>query len=134
MTLKESADHTIETRQEWLEEARRAKELLELLPEDILQLKGDADYNTLGKTLSVSVFGPESGKTLKMAGVQGLKSTLRGKDSWMMESGTLQLTDEVTAKFRAYNTEAPPNCRIEKYKETITKYRAICSETGEEVT
>lgn len=134
MLLKESADYTIKTRQEWLEEAKKAKELLELLPEEVLQLGGDADYNTSAKTLIVNVFGPESKKALKMAGVQNLKPKLVGKDSWMMGDGVLQLTDEITAEFKAYNIEAPPNCRIEEYTEVVTRYRAICPETEEEVT
>ena len=123
MSLRESADETIKTRMSWLEDAQKARELIELLPEELLVLEGSADCNSDGE-LKVTFHlyrntNVDLLRVCKIAGVQGLV--------------TKMLLPGVNITISIYGLQNPPRCTIEPYTKTITMYRAICEETGEEI-
>ena len=71
-------------------------------------------------------------KVARMAGVVGLKTTMYQPGNWVAE-GEIMIGENTKAIILLSGLPKPPSCRIEAYKETVTKYKAICEETGEEV-
>ena len=103
---------------------------VESLPEEIksLSITLDSDWNG-EKTLSG--VGENTYKALKIIGSIGLGKKLAWDTHWKAE-GSILLNNEVV-KVLVYLVEQPPNCRLEKYTEVVTKYRAICEDTGKEI-
>jgi hypothetical protein len=135
MSLKENAQDTVRTRLVWLEQANRAMALVDDLPSELQALDGNADSNSDGD-LSLSFYQYNNKdldllRVCKMAGVQGLSPKMYTPDNWTA-NGTMQIGK--TAVYVHINgLPKPPTCVIEPYTETVTKYRAICTETGEEI-
>jgi len=135
-TIIERADMVIKSRAEWLTGAEEAKRLVSLLPTELQALDGEGDcyaHHILTATFSAN-FNPQIDllKVAKMAGVQGLAPKMLRPDSWFAD-GEIALPNGGEARIKLRSLPAPSMCRIEEYQETITKYRAICPETGEEI-
>ena len=123
--LRENADRVIQDRQKWLNQVIKAKELLEQLPEEIIQLQGEADcYGD--NTLFVRVWGKDSAKVLKANGVQGLRLIAFSKTYLKMEGGEAILPSGLKVSFEAGNIEPPPNCVIKEV--TKPAYEVECLE------
>ncbi len=137
-TLREGVENVIRYRQKSLNEAIKARELIGLLPPELQALGGDADTGYYGVSLRVSFYasankGIDLLRTLKMAGVQGLNPKMASDtDSWFA-TGNCVLSNGDKVKVYAGQLPKPPACVIEAYQETVTKYKAICPETGEEI-
>ncbi len=121
----------IKWHEECLERYKRLKDFVEGVPEDILNLDVtfDIDY---GKKITMCGFGGE--KTyiaLKVTGVVGLRKKLLYEKEWGAKGTVLLNSKEIGVTI--YSVEQPPNCHIEEYTVTETKYKAICEETGEEI-
>ena len=135
MSLRESADETIKTRMSWLEDAQKARELIELLPEELLVLEGSADCNSDGE-LKVTFHlyrntNVDLLRVCKIAGVQGLVTKMLSPNDWYAH-GNMTI-EGVNITISIYGLPNPPRCIIEPYSKTVIKYRAICEETGEEI-
>ena len=128
MTVIESAKNQVKTRREWLDEAYEAQTLVETLPPEISSLEGGLDIN--GEVATLSLTGGDDAVTVcKEAGVVFEKPKMAGYSSDFKVIGHLNIFAIII-----YNLEVPANCRVEEYKDTITRYRAICEETELEVT
>ena len=135
MSLKESTIDNVKTRQDWLRQAERAVVLVDSLPTELQALEGSADTGS-DKYLSVTFHqynnqGVDLVKVCKMAGVQGLVTKMWNPNDWYAH-GEMAMGD-VTVKVSINGLPNPPTCIIEPYTETVTKYRAICEQTGEEI-
>jgi hypothetical protein len=113
------------------------------LPVEIQEL---SDVYLFGQYYATSYYvyfsNPDHWKTLKMAGVTGLKRTFNGHDEndWKWEGGQLIVHDDVENVDYEYSfiiTKAarPESCRIElqEVPTIVKKYVAICPESMEEV-
>lgn len=132
MNAKEIVAYNIKQRREWVAHCLLAAKLYKLLPLEIQVLDGCFDCDVLGDKLVLRYYGgDEAAKVLKMEGVIGLtkKKDLYEEDGWYWEGGELILPNGTTANFKVINAKGQPGCRIEAYKEEVTKYRAICPET-----
>ncbi len=136
-TLLERTEELIKRQQQYLDQAIKAKEMVNLLPPELQALNGEADTGWYGIDLKVefNTFYNDSAdllKIAKMAGVQGLQSKMYYPDNWHA-IGELMLSNGLKAEIHLGHLPKPPACRIEEYQETVTKYKAICEETGKEV-
>jgi hypothetical protein len=140
MSIKDTAIRNLNERLKWVEQAQKAVELVDLLPPEILALEGSADCNGSNNDLSININtylnkGIDLLKVCKMAGVQGLvlHMSYNNPDSWYAD-GTIAIGDS-TATINLHGMPRPPTCRIESTTETkeVTIYKAICKETGEEI-
>ena len=103
---------------------------LEVVPEEIksLNVKLASDYS--GR-LSIIGYDEDTLKALKTTGIMGLRKTLSYDTNWRADGKVFLGGQEVDVIVHA--VEQPPTCRLEEYTELVTKYRAICEETGEEI-
>ncbi len=137
-TLKERTELEIVAKRKSLKQAEDALELVELLPPELQELDGEADTGYYGETVRITFFqfynkGIDLLRVCKMVGTQGLIPKMSTPDNWTA-NGDLALPDEKgTVKIIIFSLPKPLNCRIEEYQETVTKYKAICNETGEEI-
>jgi len=131
MNLIESADDQINLMRRWLNEAKEARELLEELPTEVKELTGSASL-TMG-VLSITVYKStvEVIQALNRLGVVFSKAEVSYSNSWYT-TGEVTLATGVKLKIVAYNIDAPLNCHIEEYKETVTRYRSVCEEAVDE--
>ena len=132
MPMKDTAQDSVKDRRKCLEQAEKALELVGVLPQELQDLEGGADTNYDG-TLSIYLYRYSNKdvdllKVCKMAGVQGLVTKMSSPENWYAE-GEMQI-GEVKVEVRVSGLEKPPSCIIESYQETVTKYKAICTETG----
>ena len=119
-------------------EIARKAEVVEHLPKEIRELPGISfviwfyDKNSL-----IRFNDPDAWKTLKMAGVTGLKRVFGGQneDDWKWEGGKLVTPDGYAYDIEITKAERPVACRLEEEVSTITVKRliAICPETMEPV-
>lgn len=132
MNLKEVVEAKVKSRREWLEEALKAQELVNLLPEELPNLPAvHCDINS--GELDLIFTGAEAAKVLKLTGVIGLKSSLSWGNHWSMVGGTLQLPGGIIAQIDISETPQPEDCHVEEYTETITRHKAVCNKTGKEI-
>lgn len=136
-TLKESTQCLVEKRRKSLAEAERALELLELLPPELQVLYGEADVGW-DKVLRVTLYQSDNKdidllRITKMVGTQELAPKMLSPNSWYAEGKLALLNEQGEVKISIYGLPKPRNCRIESYTETVTKYKAICNETEEEI-
>lgn len=138
-TLKERTQQAIERRRKSLEQAITALELVDLLPPELQNLDGEADTGYYGYALHIDywkhAYSNKDVDTLqvaKIAGVMGLSPVMQSPDNWCAK-GELIINGDKKVVVNLYGLPRPPTCRIEEYTETVTKYKAICAETGEEI-
>jgi hypothetical protein len=138
-TLKEHTQKLIQNRQASLDQAIKALELIDLLPPELQNLEGEADTGYYGEDLRVTYYKtPYHNKDIdiltiaKVAGVQGLSPKMGYSPDWWVANGTIMADGKKVAIY-LQGLPKPPLCVIEEYQETVTKYKAICSETGEEI-
>ena len=128
MNVLEAAEMQVKSRKEWLDDAYKAQALAKELPDKISSLEGGLDIN--GEVATLSLTGGDDAVTVcKEAGVVFEKPKMAGYSSDFKVIGHLNIFAIII-----YNLEVPANCRVEEYKDTITRYRAICEETELEVT
>ena len=136
-TLKERTQEALATKRRAVQEAEAALTIVDQLPEAIQQLDGEADTGWYGEKLRLTFwhqFNPNVDllRVLKMAGVQGLVPKMGYAPEYWNANGEFIL-DGGKVAVCITGLPKPETCRIEEYTETVTKYRAICNETGEEV-
>ena len=136
-TVLERTEELIKKRQEQLHQAIKAREMASLLPPELQALNGEADTGWYGIDLRLEFYtfynkGIDLLKVAKIAGVQGLSPKMYSPDNWHAV-GQFVLTNGSRAEIHLGYLPKPPACRIEEYQETVTKYKAICEETGEEI-
>src|SRR3990167_2401368 len=127
MNLTEMADYNIGQRKKWVQQAEEAKAFIAKLPVELQCLVGELDGNA-DCTYVLTLYGEGAYRMAKMAGVQGLKrGLLYGKPSDTEWAAYGKATiDGATVIVRIYSLEAPPNCVIEEYQESVTKYKVTC--------
>ncbi len=135
-TLKERTEEMIKTRANSLREASEALKLIELLPKELQEIDGEADTGYYGQLLRVSIWAGYNKdidllKFLKTLGVQKLAPKMIAPDSWAAD-GEFAVDGKIVG-IHVYSLPKPLACHIEEYQETVTKYRAICDETGDEI-
>ena len=115
---------------ERLDQLSKLEAFIEGVPEEIkaLGVTFEMDWNG---TIKLFGIGEDTYKALKIVGAIGLGKKLSNDTNWKAE-GSILLNDEVV-KIILYPVEQPPNCRLEEYTETVTKYKAICEDTGKEI-
>ena len=136
-TLKETTQKTIDYKRESLEQAIKALALVDLLPTELQNLDGEADTGYYGYALHINYYQHNNKdvdllKVAKIAGVTGLSPLMFLPDSWHA-TGEFMLDGDNKVKVELYGLPKPPTCRIEEYQETVTKYKAVCAETGIEI-
>lgn len=138
-TLKEKTQQVIKNRRTSLKEAIKALELVDLLPPELQALDGEADTGYYGYVLYLNFYKHayankdiDTLKIARMVGVTGLSPKMSSPDSWTA-TGELIIDGDKKVKVNLYGLPKPPTCTIEAYEETVTKYKAICTETGEEI-
>jgi len=131
MNLIESADDQINLMRRWLKEANEARELVEELPAEVKALNGSVSLN--GGTLSLTIYKStvEVIQALNRLGVAFGKARVAYSDDWCV-SGEVTLTTGTKMKVTAHGIDAPVNCHIESYEETVTRYRSVCEEPNNE--
>ncbi len=129
--LIEGTDQLIKNRETYLKDAIRARELLEFLPEEILAMQGEVDYNKWSdeEDLRIRVYGKDAVDILKRNGVQGLTYKVIGSSYFSAEGGRAVLSNGMTAYFEAWSVEKPRNCILEEVP-TIA-YKIVCAESNE---
>jgi len=136
MGLKESTQVLVNSRRKWLNEAIEASRRVDELPLELQELEGELDIN--GETtvsLSLSTFsnrGKDLLRICKTAGIQGLTPRMNSNKYWSaMGVGVLPNGD--TLNVTISSLQQPASCTIEEHTELVTKYKAVCSQTGEEL-
>lgn len=138
-TLKERTQQTIDQKRKSLGEAIKALELVDLLPPELQALEGEADTGYYGYALHLNFYkhlhankDVDTLKVARMAGVTGLSPKMSSPDSWTA-TGELIIDGDKKVQVNLLGLPKPPTCTIEAYEEVVTKYKAICTETGEEI-
>ena len=136
-TVLESTKALVKIRKRSWEEGRASLKLVKLLPIELQELDGQADTGYYGSDIHISINqfnnkGVDILAVAKMLGIQGLTPKFSEPDNWNTK-GTFIFNGGMTADIFLYGIPNPPNCRIEAYQEEVTKYRAICPETNEEL-
>ena len=134
-TLKEQIANSIKLRRKSLKEVLAAQKMVELLPEEVQELNGDADTGWCDCDLKISFYQSINKEVdllrlFKTIGAIGFKLSMSNPDNWYTE-GTFIVGDNITVKVSLGGLPNPPECRIEAYEEMVTKYKAICTETEE---
>ena len=133
---------TINNREQWHKEALDAGRLVQSLPKGIQELEGCTSCDIYSDRLEITfsfvgddgeVKAEACAKVLKMAGVTGLKAQMGYSQEWSYVDGSIVLPHEQEVAFTIRGCKKPPECRIEEYTETLTRYRAICKETDEPI-
>jgi len=126
VNIKESTKEQILDRKRWLEQAIAAGNLVNKLPEELLECNGHLDQNH-GGSFSLTLYGQDALKKAKMAGVQGLTAKMTSEGHWYSIGGEIRI-EGTTVKVEVYQIDQPLGCTIEEYTETTTRFRAICTE------
>jgi len=134
MGLKESTESVIRTREEWLKEALEARRRVDELPPELQELEGEVDTNPSGSiSLNLSTISNKDKDLLricKTVGIQGLVPRMNSSKYWSaIGVGILPNGDILNVIISSL--DQPPNCIIEAYEELVTKYKAVCPQTGE---
>ena len=137
-TLKEHTKQAVGRKRQALREAQEALRLVELLPEELQALDGEADTGYTGALMKIDFYQFQNKdidllRTLKILGVQGLTTKMSSPDNWYADGEIALLNEKDIVRICIYGLPKPPNCQIEEYQELVTKFRAICKQTGEEI-
>ena len=126
MSLITSVNDLIVRRKKYLEQAIEAKRLLEELSIEIKDLSGNIDSNFRNE-LDISIWKStvEVIQALNRLGVTFEKAKIYNSDKWYVD-GKVTLDTGTTINITAYEIDAPLNCHMEQYEETVTKYRSVC--------
>jgi len=126
MNVVEAAEDQIKSRRQWLEDAYNAMALVESLPNGIEDLEGTLDIaNKFGKLVLHG--GDIAVAACRAAGAELDKPKMSSYSSSFSVSGRMKVA-EYDVDITIYNLEVPANCRVEKYQETVTRFRAVCEE------
>jgi len=132
MGLKESTEAVIRFREERLEEALEARRRIDEFPPELQELEGEVDTNPSGSiSLKLSTISNKDRNLLricKTVGIQGLAPKMSSNRYWFA-SGEGVLPNGDILNVTISSLEQPPNCIVEAYTETVTRYKAICPQT-----
>ena len=132
--LYENTENTIRTRREWLEQAIKAQELCDLLPDEIKGMHFiDADYSP--GTLSLKIRNANGTvPTLKRLGIQGLKPqvSIFSKETFWTE-GTGKLPNGTFLSIRVSHIDKPEDCTVIEKRRMRKEYLLVCEKTGTEI-
>ncbi len=132
--LYKAIEDIIKMRQDWLDEALKARELAELLPDEIKGMDITyADFSSNKLTLNIDNKDATL-TTLKTLGVQGLKIQV---NAWMKgyfhAQGDGVLPDGSNFRVFVSNVDKPEGCRVEERVVTRTENVLVCEQTGQPV-
>ena len=133
--LYERTEDTIATRRRWLEEAIKAQELCDLLPDEIKALNIiSVDFNDPNQ-LSITISNSNGTiRILKMLGIQGLKPLV---STWSKKSfysqGEGKLPNGATLSIHVGNIEQPKGCHIVEKRKWKMEYELVCEGTGKKI-
>lgn len=140
VTLLDRTLERIQGRTKALKQATDVLAYIDKLPKELQELCGDADTGYSSCVLHINYWQWENVdvdllKVAKMAGVTGLAPRMSSPNHWSA-SGELVIDGDKIVDVNLYALPKPQLCRIEEYEEvqTVKKYKAICAETGEEMT
>jgi len=140
-TLKENTEELVKIRRRQLKEAWGALRLVRELPFELQVLDAEAGIGYYDSVLYINIHQFRNKdidilKACKAMGIQELTTKFSGPDNWYAD-GKFSLPkingEDRIVRVHLSGLPNPPNCRIEEYKEEITRYKAICPETGEEL-
>ena len=142
--VQQSYTDEMERHQSAMKEIDKELELVRLLPDEIADIDdcNYVDYMSWNNQLQVRFDSPDTARLLKMAGVQGLKTSHYESSyptkhiEWRWTDGTLTY-NSTTFILEVSKAEQPNTCRIEEVTEVltapVTRLKVICTQTGEEI-
>jgi hypothetical protein len=131
--LREQADIFIKNKRKYLADSIKAKKLIELLPEEIIQLKGEVDWNSWGSeygSLHVTIISEKNDdavNVLKRHGIMGLVYTALSETWFKADGGKCVLPNGMPVYFEVWNAERPANCILVEVMKSA--YEIKCAET-----
>ena len=142
--VQEALTDEVERHESALKEIDKELELVRLLPDSIADINdcNYVDYQSWNNSLNIRFDSPYTARLLKIAGVQGLKTSHYESSyptkhiEWRWTDGTMTYNN-TNFLLSVSKAEQPPTCRIEQVEEvvngTITRLKVICTESGEEI-
>ena len=128
MKVFESAKALVLARTQSLKEAELARDLVSELPAEIQQLEGFADVT--GDVFTVTHYGggSQAERAWAFAGAKLRKPTLLEASGDFYRIGQLLLSNGRMVYIYISGVERPAGCEVEQYRETVTRYKAVCPE------
>ena len=133
--LYKATESTVESRQNWLADAIKCRDLCTLLPDEIKALHIiSADYNSPNQ-LSLLVRNTNGTiRILKMLGIQGLKPEVSTfSKSTFCSTGRGKLPDGSDLAIRITGIEEPAGCHVVTKRKTVTEYELVCERADKEL-
>jgi len=135
MGLKKSTESVVKTRRVWLKQAIEARNSVDEFPKELQELEGEVD-SIDEETLKVT-FSKWNNKEkdllriCKTAGVQELNPKMGSNKHWYAQGVSILPSGRKLTVYLS-GLEQPPTCVVEEYTELVTRYKAICTQTGVE--
>lgn len=127
-TIPKSIDAEMREHRESIKKLKALKEIAAELPEFIRGMDGEVTYlSSYDASLHIRLLKSE---TLEDELEQHGLFLRRILDNWGSWNGTTETKCDSgrIVRIEVWGMDGAPNCRIEKYQDTITRYRSVCEE------
>lgn len=102
---------------------RRVEELLRALPDD-----GRTYYEQYSDLVHVDYYRPTDAEATRSGVNAVLRSVVAKRDVNKSTGQVSYVFDTAGLKVTVHGGGLAPNCRIEEYQETVTRYRSVCED------